>query len=44
MLELRDIGARNVHQWLVTVDNTFRDKVSHAKVIVLDSEMLKIAF
>lgn len=43
MLKLCDIRARNIDQWSIGLDNAVRDERSHAEVVMLHSDALKVA-
>lgn len=42
MLKLCDIRARNIDLWCVGLNNVVQDKRSHAKVVVLHPNVLKV--
>ncbi len=42
MLKLSDIGARNIDQWSIGLDNAIRDERFHAEVVIFHSNALKI--
>ena len=42
MLKLCDIRARNIDQWSIGLNNAIRDERSHAEVVILHSNALKV--
>lgn len=42
MLKLRDIRAGNINQWFVGVNNAMRDERSHAEMIILHPNVIKV--
>jgi hypothetical protein len=43
MLELRHVGAGDVHQRLITLNNPLINKRLHAEMVVLHSKVLKVS-
>jgi hypothetical protein len=43
MFKLRDIRARNIHQWRIGLHDPVLDERMHTKIVVLRSDALKVS-